>query len=134
MEIKQIVDLLIRMLKDWRFIYWGEEQLKNLLFVCSQNKLRSPTAESVFSGRPNISVRSAGVNNDAEIPISVEDIEWAQYIFVMEQTHKSKLRKRFKKHLNSQKLVCLGIPDNYEYMAPDLIQILEKSVGPFIEG
>lgn len=108
--------------------------MKNLLFVCSQNKLRSPTAESVFSGRENISVRSAGVNNDAEIPISVEDIEWAQYIFVMEQTHKSKVKKRFKAHLNKQKVVCLGIPDNYEYMDPELVQLLEKSVGPFIEG
>jgi predicted protein tyrosine phosphatase len=106
--------------------------LKNLLFVCSQNKLRSPTAESVFSDHPNLSVRSAGVNNDAEIPISVEDIEWAEYIFVMEQTHKSKVKKRFKQHLRSQKVVCLGIPDNYEFMDRELIKILEKSVGQFI--
>lgn len=107
--------------------------MKHLLFVCSQNQLRSPTAESVFSERPNISVRSAGVNNDAEIPISVEDIEWADYIFVMEQTHKSKVKKRFKQHLSSQKVVCLGIPDNYEYMDPELIKILEKSVGQFVD-
>ncbi|GBL06333.1 low molecular weight protein tyrosine phosphatase family protein [Glaciecola sp. KUL10] len=106
--------------------------MKNLLFVCSQNKLRSPTAEAVFSDKPNIDVRSAGVNNDAEIPISVEDIEWADYIFVMEQTHKSKVKKRFKQQLTSQKVVCLGIPDNYEYMDPELIKILEKSVGQFI--
>ena len=108
--------------------------MKNLLFVCSQNKLRSPTAESIFSGRPTISVRSAGLNNDAEIPISVEDIKWAEYIFVMEQTHKSKVKKRFKPYLTSQKVVCLGIPDNYDYMDPELIKILEKSVGQFIDG
>lgn len=107
--------------------------MKNLLFVCSQNKLRSPTAESVFSDRPNISVRSAGVNNDAQIPISVEDIEWADYIFVMEQAHKSKVKKRYKKHLDNQKVVCLGIPDNYDYMDSELIKILKKSVGQFID-
>jgi len=106
--------------------------VKNLLFVCSQNKLRSPTAESIFSDRSNMSVRSAGLNNDAEIPISVEDIEWADYIFAMEQTHKSKIKKRFKQHLSRQKVVCLGIPDNYEYMDPELVRILEKSVGQFI--
>ncbi|MDO6719233.1 hypothetical protein Q4575_07480 [Psychrosphaera sp. 1_MG-2023] len=49
----------------------------NLLFVCSQNKLRSPTAESVFSDIANISVRSAALNNHAEIPLGVEDVIWA---------------------------------------------------------
>lgn len=87
-----------------------------LLFVCSQNNLRSSTAESIFSNRDGCEVRSAGLNNDAEIHISVEDVEWADYIFVMEQVHKAKVRKRFKSVLKQQKLICLGIPDNYEYM------------------
>ena len=106
--------------------------MKNLLFVCSQNKLRSPTAETVFSELVGFDVRSAGLNNDAEIPLGNEDVIWADYIFVMEQTHKSKLRKRFKKHISSQKVICLGIPDNYEYMDPRLVAIFNSVVPPFI--
>ena len=61
--------------------------MKHLLFVCSQNRLRSPTAEEVFSSWPNVVVASAGINNDAETPLNAELVEWADIIFVMEQTH-----------------------------------------------
>jgi predicted protein tyrosine phosphatase len=61
-------------------------ELKNILFVCSQNKLRSPTAEQVFAEWPGIEVSSAGTNNDAENPLSTELIEWADILFVMERT------------------------------------------------
>ncbi len=104
----------------------------NLLFVCSQNKLRSPTAEAVFSDLSGFDVRSAGLNNDAEIPLGVEDVVWADCIFVMEQTHKKKLRKRFNEHLTKQRLICLGIPDDYEYMDPELIGIFKQNVPQFI--
>lgn len=50
----------------------------------------------------------------------------------MEQTHKRKLQKKFKEVLKSQKVICLGIPDNYDYMQPELIDIFKKSVPPFI--
>jgi predicted protein tyrosine phosphatase len=106
--------------------------MKNLLFVCSQNKLRSPTAEAVFSGLPSFDVRSAGLNNNAEIPLGLEDILWADFIFVMEPIHKRKLRQRFKEHLTNQKLICLDIPDNYEYMESELIGRFRKSVPQYI--
>jgi len=37
--------------------------------LCSRNKLRSPTAEQVFSGREDIDIASAGLNADAEVPL-----------------------------------------------------------------
>jgi len=107
-------------------------KMKKILFVCSQNKLRSPTGEAVFANDPELDVRSAGLNNDAEIPLGAEDVEWADIIFVMEQTHKKKLRKRHKEILKSQRVVCLGIPDNYDYMDKKLINILKKNVPQFI--
>lgn len=106
--------------------------MKKVLFVCSQNKLRSPTGEAVFGDYPNLDVKSAGLNHDAEVPLGIEDVEWADIIFVMEQAHKRKLRKKFKESLKGQKLICLGIPDNYEYMQPELVKLLKKNVPDFI--
>ncbi len=55
------------------------------------------------------------------------------YIFVMEQKHKNKLRHKFKKFIKDQHIICLGIPDDYEYMNDQLIKILEKTVPRFIK-
>lgn len=103
--------------------------MKKVLFVCSQNRLRSPTAEHVFGGRVNLEAASAGLNNGADVPLSVELIEWADIIFVMEKIHRSKLSKRFKPHLKNKRVVCLDIPDEYEYMEPELVKLLEHKVG-----
>lgn len=106
--------------------------MKHLLFVCSQNKLRSPTGEAVFCDMPNIETRSAGLNNKSEVPLGVEDIEWADYIFVMEKTHKSKVQSQFRDSLKHQKLICLNIPDNYEYMQPELVALFKKKLAPIL--
>ncbi len=70
--------------------------MKKILFVCSQNRLRSPTAEQVFASRPDMEVDSAGTNHDADTPLTAELVEWADMIFVMERTHRNKLQKRFR--------------------------------------
>ncbi len=106
--------------------------MQNVLFVCSQNKLRSPTAEQVFAGRPDIEVSSAGTNNDADNPLSAEQIEWADVIFVMEQAHRTKVQKKYRSALKNKRLICLGIPDDYEFMDPALIALLEEKVPQFL--
>jgi predicted protein tyrosine phosphatase len=98
------------------------------LFVCSQNRLRSPTAEQVFSETPGLEVDSGGLNHDATVPVTPEQVNWANVIFVMEKAHKNKLAKKFKDHLHSKKVVCLNIPDDYEFMDPALVQILKVVV------
>jgi predicted protein tyrosine phosphatase len=65
--------------------------MKKLLFVCSQNRLRSPTAEHLFASRARIKTASAGLNNGADELLSIELIEWAEIIFVMEKIHRRKL-------------------------------------------
>lgn len=106
--------------------------MQKILFVCSQNKLRSPTAEQVFSETRGLDVLSAGTNHDAVTPLCSELVEWADKIFVMENTHREKLRKRFRSSLNGKKIICLGIPDDFRYMDPELISILKKKVPPFL--
>jgi len=97
---------------------------EKLLFVCSRNRLRSPTAEHIFSRNQDIEVASAGTNNDADIPVTAELLEWADFIFVMERSHRSKLQKRFKAQLRAKRLVCLDIPDDFEFMDPELTHML----------
>ena len=105
--------------------------MKRVLFVCSQNRLRSPTAEQVFSRWDGVETMSAGLNNDADEQLSAELVEWADIIFVMERQHRSKLLKRFKRHLRAR-LICLDIPDDYEFMDPQLVRLLEARVPRFL--
>ena len=106
--------------------------LKSVLFICSQNKLRSPTAEQVFADWPGIETSSAGTNHDAENPLTGELIAAADIIFVMERQHRTKLQSRFRKHLGRARVICLDIPDDYAFMDPDLIGILKARVGRFL--
>lgn len=106
--------------------------MKKVLFVCSQNRLRSPTAEQVFSRRTGIEVDSAGTNNDADNPLTPELVEWADIIFVMEKTHRGKLQQRFRRHLKKARVICLDIPDEFEFMDPTLVRLLETKVSRYL--
>jgi predicted protein tyrosine phosphatase len=106
--------------------------MKRALFICSQNRLRSPTAEQVFSSWPGVETDSAGLNADATVILSTEQIEWASLIFVMEKSHKNKLSKKFRSHFKNKRIICLDIPDEYEFMQPELIRLLEAKVGPYL--
>jgi len=100
-----------------------------VLFVCSQNRLRSPTAEQVFSRREDLEVDSAGTNHNADNLLTAELIEWADVIFVMEKAHRSKLQRRFRTALGGRRVICLDIPDDYDFMQPELIRLLEAKVS-----
>jgi predicted protein tyrosine phosphatase len=106
--------------------------MKNVLFICSQNRLRSPTAEQVFADYPGIECASAGTNHDAENPLTPELVKWAEIIFVMEKTHRNKLTQRFRPYLGGKKIICLDIPDDYEFMDEGLIKLLKAKVPSFL--
>ncbi|WP_321814382.1 MULTISPECIES: low molecular weight protein tyrosine phosphatase family protein [unclassified Paraburkholderia] len=99
------------------------------LFICSRNRLRSPTAEQVFASWPGIETASAGTAPDAEEQVSSEHIRWAEVILVMERSHKSRLSRQFGDALKGKKIVCLDIPDKYTFMQPELITLLEQRAG-----
>ena len=106
--------------------------MKRVLFVCSRNRLRSPTAEQVFSSRDDLEVSSAGLDADADNPLTPELVEWADVIFVMEKAHRTKLSQRFKPYLKTARVICLGIPDDYAFMDPALVKLLDARVSPFL--
>ena len=103
-----------------------------LLFICSQNRLRSPTAETVFGDWPGMETASAGLNRGAEVPVSPELLEWADLIFVMETAHRNRLSRRHQEFLRGKRVICLNIPDEYDYMQPELVTLLESRVSPHL--
>ena len=106
--------------------------VRHVLFVCSQNRLRSPTAEQVFADWPGIETASAGLKPEAENPVTPELLEWADLIVVMEPVHKRRLGERFQRWLRDKRVVVLGIPDDYDFMAPALVQLLQQKVPPLL--
>ena len=103
-----------------------------ILFVCSENRLRSPTAEAVFSAYDGVEAMSAGTNKDCESPVSGDLIEWADVILVMEASHRNKLTKKFQPLLKGKKLGVLSIPDHFDYMDPLLVKLLETRVPAYV--
>ena len=110
----------------------SSDKVTNVLFVCSANRLRSPTAEQIFSTWPGIETDSAGISNGASVPLSSEQVEWADIIFVMEKTHRTKLNRKFRPSLKGKRVICLDIPDDYEFMDPVLVRMLESRAGRFL--
>lgn len=108
--------------------------MKHVLFLCSQNRLRSPTAETIFADRFGFHVRSAGLSNDAVVPATVQLVKWADYIFVMEPVHRKKLLHKFKSHLDRQRVICLDIPDEYAYMDESLVELLKQRLDIFFQN
>ena len=106
--------------------------MPRLLFLCSRNRLRSPTAEQLFASRPGVETLSAGLAPDAETPLAPEALDWADVVFVMEPQHRRRLSAKFGRHLRGKRVVCLDIPDEYDYMDPALVALLEARVAKYL--
>jgi predicted protein tyrosine phosphatase len=102
------------------------------LFVCSQNRLRSLTAETIFDRQGGHEVRSAGTEAGARIRVTAGHIGWADIIFVMEKRHLHRLRQKFREEIAGKRIVCMYIPDDYEYMQKELIDRLRDGVAPYL--
>lgn len=105
---------------------------KRLLFVCSQNRLRSPTAEAICQGIAGIEATSAGTNNDAEQPLTGDLIEWADIIIAMERVHRNRINAKFRSQMTGKPLFVLGIPDDYDYMQSELVELLKVRLQRWI--
>jgi protein-tyrosine phosphatase len=76
-------------------------------------------------------VRSAGTESSARIRVSEKMVLWADKIVVMEQKHKSRLVEKFPQ-ARDKEIIVLDIPDEYQYMDPELIEILQESMKPYL--
>lgn len=103
-----------------------------ILFVCSRNRWRSRTAETIFRNLQNHVIKSAGTEKDARIRVTEKLLNWADLIFVMEKRHKQRLNEKFETIIKEKEIVVLDIEDNYQYMDAELIETLKLSVTPYI--
>jgi predicted protein tyrosine phosphatase len=104
-----------------------------VLFVCGRNQWRSPTAEAVYRNDPRVQVRSAGVSEQSRRRLSARDLDWADLILVMERRHQARIRERFPDHPALGRIHSLDIPDEYEFMEPQLVGLLKLAVDPHLE-
>jgi predicted protein tyrosine phosphatase len=104
-----------------------------LLFICSQNKWRSLTAERIYDGFPSYQVKSAGTDKGARVKVTGGHIGWADWIFVMEKKHLQILRNRYQDELQTKKVICLNIADDFEFMDTELIEILKSKLSEYIQ-
>jgi len=104
----------------------------NILFVCSRNNWRSPTAETVYKSRQDHKIKSAGTEPSAKIRISSKDILWADIIFAMEKKHKKRMLDKFPNETKNKQLIVLDIEDDYKYMDKELVEMIKISVDPYL--
>lgn len=98
--------------------------MTNALFICGKARMRSPTAADIVARWGGFGTDFAGLSNDADERLSVEHIEWADTIFVMERRQKTRLSQLFGGTLKGKRVICLNIPDTYAYMQPELVDLL----------
>jgi predicted protein tyrosine phosphatase len=110
---------------------WRKQVLK-VLFLCTQNRIRSPTAEQIFAKWPGVETDSAGLHSSAAVVLSPEQIAWADLIVVMENRHRTLLSKGYRARLKGKRVVCVDVPDKYRFMDPALIAVLETRAAPFL--
>jgi predicted protein tyrosine phosphatase len=106
--------------------------MKKILFVCSRNRIRSLTAEHLFAKSPDVQVRSAGTEKDARVRVTAGHIGWADLIVVMERRHRERLEQRFDAEMAGKAIVCLDIPDDFEYMDEELVATLRTRLAAHI--
>lgn len=116
-----------------RVLLCSSGQMLRLLFICSRNHWRSPTAEAVYQNDPRVQVASAGVSPKAQRRVTEKLLRWADLVLVMEPSHRRRLHEQFPVLAPELRIEVLDIPDDYEFMDPELIELIRASVEPLLE-
>lgn len=104
--------------------------MTRLLFLCSRNRRRSPTAEQVCGAWPGVEAWSAGTSPDAEEVLSLDHLLWADVVYAMEDRHRKAAEKLMSALPKAERrpVRCLGIRDEYEFMEEALVRLIGERV------
>ncbi len=106
---------------------------QQLLFICSRNQWRSPTAEALFQDSDRYNAKSAGTSDKARVKITPGLINWADCIFAMEKRHAAIIQRNYPDLITDRSIVVLHISDDYQYMDPELIDILASRLADYLD-
>lgn len=106
----------------------------NILFVCSQNKRRSLTAEKILNGINGHQVRSAGTEKNSRVKVTPGLVGWADLIFCFEKKHLQRLREKYSEELYDKKIVTMNVGDDYEFMNEELQEIIRGFFDEYVES
>jgi predicted protein tyrosine phosphatase len=122
---------------------------EQLLFVCSRNQWRSPTAAALFKNSDRYVAKSAGTSAKARVKITAGMINWADKIFVMEKRHAAIIQQNYRDIIQDRcssgeaiakanaplppTIITLHISDDYQYMQPELIDMLESRLAEYLD-
>jgi len=107
-------------------------QKPRVLFVCRQNKVRSLTAEHLYRVRPDLEVRSAGTVTFAKNQLTEELMHWADAVFVFDESQIEAMERRFGKRDFGKPVVCLDLPDTFDYKSQQLVLKLTAKLEPYL--
>lgn len=107
---------------------WRGKRFEKILFVCTANYQRSKTCEDLFKGTSEASVSSAGVSRKecarrGSTLCTELMLEAADVIYIFEPLHTERINSHTDYRF-ADKLVSLDIPDQYQYMAADLVELI----------
>jgi predicted protein tyrosine phosphatase len=108
------------------------EQKMRVLFVCTQNKVRSLTAEHLYRVRPDLEVKSCGTANFAKNRFTRELLEWAEVVFVFDDSQLNFIEQTFGKEALGKPVVCLGLADVFTYKSDPLVVKLVAKLDPYL--
>ena len=103
-----------------------------VLFVCSKNQWRSPTAEAIYRDDDRIDVRSRGTAKSAVQTIRGGDIGWADLVLVMENKHRQRILADFPGESKYKPMHVLDIPDEYRFMDAELVELICSAAEPLL--
>lgn len=101
-------------------------QTERVLFVCGKARMRSPTAAALAPDLLGVEADCGGLSRDADVPLSADQVDWADTVAVMERSQLARLKRQFGPHLKSKRVVCLDVPDRFNAMDPGLIALLTR--------
>jgi predicted protein tyrosine phosphatase len=108
------------------------ESKKRVLFVCTQNKVRSLTAEHLYRVRPDLEVKSCGTATFAKNQLSKELLNWAEAVFTFDESHMEAIAKNFSAEVQTKPVICLGLPDIFTYKSDALVVKLTAKIEPYL--
>lgn len=107
---------------------------QKLLFICTFNRMRSKTAEMIYKDDERFEVKSAGTDEAAAVHVNLDLLAWADYIIVMEGYHLEWLRLQYPMLSAHKTILCLDIPDQYDFMSPFLVYMIKEKMAALFTG